>query len=70
MCPASSGWPITVGTWRVDGDLYFSSGQCGEVGCRFYGEYPSYVFRRIDSTYEQPVILIPGNHCERDGVLS
>jgi hypothetical protein len=61
---------VQAGTWRIDGNLYFSSGRCGDVGCQFFGEYPSFVFRRVDGSYEQPVILILGNHCERDGILS
>ena len=58
------------GTWEVRGDLYYSSGQCGEIGCHLSGTYPELIFRRIDGDYEQPVILILGNHCKKDGIVS
>lgn len=61
---------VSEASWRIDGNLYFSSGQCGEIGCQFFGDYPSFVFRRVDGSYEQPVLLIIGNHCERDGIFS
>ncbi len=58
------------GEWSVTGDLYHSSGACGEVGCTLSGTHPSYLFRRADGGYEQDVILILGNHCEKNGVIS
>jgi hypothetical protein len=61
---------VTTGKWAVRGDLYFSSGRCGVTGCIISGEYPSFTFRRADDGYEQPVILIRGNYCEKDGVVS
>lgn len=56
--------------WEVRDDLYYSTGQCGIVGCRLTGEYPSFTFRRTDGGYEQPVILVRGNHCEKNGIIS
>lgn len=58
------------GRWSVRGDLYYSSGQCGEIGCSLTGAFPSFTFRRQDGGYEQPVMLILGNHCEKDGIVS
>lgn len=36
------------GRWRVRGDVYYSSGECGRTGCRLVGQYPNLVFRRLD----------------------
>ncbi len=58
------------GRWRVRGDVYFSSGQCGRAGCHLVGQYPNLVFRRLDGGYEQPAHLILGNHCEKNGLFS
>ena len=58
------------GKWGVRGDLYYSSGQCGTTGCRLTGSYPSFTFQRTDGGYAQKVMLIRGNYCEKDGILS
>ena len=59
-----------VGQWSVRGDLYHSSGQCGEIGCQLAGEGDSYVFIRTDGQYRQPVLVIKGNYCRKDGIIS
>lgn len=61
---------VAAGKWAVRGDLYFSSGQCGVTGCSVSGRFPSFTFRREDGGYEQPVIMIHGNYCEKDGIVS
>lgn len=61
---------VAIGTWAIRGDLYYSSGQCGTTGCSVSGRFPSFTFRREDGGYEQPVILIRGNYCEKDGIVS
>jgi hypothetical protein len=58
------------GKWEVEGDLYFSSGSCGTAGCSLAGRFPSFVFLRTDGGYRQEAIVILGNHCEKDGVVS
>ncbi|MCG6858341.1 MAG: hypothetical protein LJE67_09760 [Salaquimonas sp.] len=58
------------GKWQVRGDTYFSSGQCGREGCQITGQYPNFTFRRLDGEYSQPVILIRGNYCEKNGIFS
>jgi len=65
-----AGGEVAIGNWAVKGDLYYSSGQCGLAGCSLSGDYPDFTFRRTDGGYEQPVILIRGNHCEKDGIIS
>lgn len=59
-----------AGQWSVKGNLYFSSGQCGEIGCILDGANQDYVFRRLDGQYTQPVVVIEGNYCRKDGVIS
>lgn len=61
---------VATGTWEVRGDLYYSSGQCGTSGCSLDGEYPRFTFRRTDGGYEQAVVLIRGNYCDKDGIVS
>lgn len=61
---------LATGFWEVRDDLYFSSGRCGEVGCRLTGVYPELKFRRVDGEYEQDAIVILGNHCKRDAAVS
>ena len=58
------------GKWAVEGDIYYSTGQCGRSGCELIGDVPNLTFRRLDGKYEQPAILIRGNYCEKDGILS
>ena len=57
------------GSWSVAGDLYFSSGSCGETGCRVLGDVPEITFVRIDGGFRQTVTLLPGNQCEKDAVI-
>jgi hypothetical protein len=57
------------GTWSVKGDLYFSSGSCGEVGCRVIGEFPEITFIREGGGYRQSVTILPGNQCENNAVI-
>ena len=57
------------GTWSVAGDLYFSSGSCGETGCRILGDVPEITFVRTDGGFRQTVTLLPGNQCEKDAVI-
>ena len=64
------GGDLAIGSWAWEGDLYYSSGQCGVAGCVLSGDYPAFTFRRTDGAYEQPVILIRGNYCEKDGIVS
>ncbi len=61
---------LTTGRWTVRDDTYYSTGQCGTTGCSISGEYPSLTFRRSDGGYEQPVTVIRGNYCEKDGIVS
>lgn len=56
--------------WSVTGNLYRSSGQCGEIGCTLSGTFPAYIFRRTDGGYSQPVIVVKGNYCRKDGTIS
>lgn len=65
-----SGGQEFTGAWSVKGNLYFSSGQCGEIGCILEGNAPEYVFRRVDGQYSQPVVIMKGNYCRKDGVIS
>lgn len=58
------------GKWRVRDDVYYSSGQCGRSGCWLTGYFPNLVFKRLDGAYEQPVIVILGNYCEKNGLFS
>ncbi|MEC9343518.1 MAG: hypothetical protein VYD64_06700, partial [Pseudomonadota bacterium] len=58
------------GRWHVQDDIYYSDGQCGGTGCRLIGQYPNLTFRRLDGNYQQPVIVIHGNYCEKNGLLS
>ncbi|MFZ1815300.1 MAG: hypothetical protein WBO55_18315 [Rhizobiaceae bacterium] len=58
------------GDWGVRGELYTSSGQCGSSGCQLSGTWPEYTFNRIGGGYSQTVIVIQGNHCEKDGIVS
>jgi hypothetical protein len=57
------------GTWSVKGDLYFSSGSCGEAGCRVIGEFPDITFIREGGGYRQSVTILPGNQCENNAVI-
>lgn len=66
----AQGGQTAEGEWQVRGDRYYSSGQCGEIGCRLTGSFPSFTFQREDGGYEQNVILILGNYCEKDGIVS
>jgi hypothetical protein len=58
------------GFWEIRNNLYISSGRCGEVGCKLSGAYPELKFRRVDGEYEQDAIVILGNHCKKDGIVS
>lgn len=57
------------GTWSVKGDLYYSSGSCGEAGCRVIGEFPEITFIREGGGYRQTVTILPGNQCEKNAVI-
>ena len=57
------------GTWSVRGDLYFSSGSCGEAGCRVIGEFPDITFIREGGGYRQSVTILPGNQCDNNAVI-
>lgn len=67
---AVAGGQSLAGFWRVEGDLYRSSGNCGSLGCRLSGGFPSTVFRRIDGGYVQPATVVRGNHCEKNVLVS
>lgn len=58
------------GRWKVQNGLYYSTGQCGTIGCRIEGQYPNIVFRRVDGGYSHPATLLPGNHCEKDAPIT
>ena len=58
------------GRWIIRDGLYYSNGQCGLTGCTLDGEWPSLTFNRTDGGYSQPVIVIKGNYCEKDGIVS
>ncbi|MEZ5800656.1 MAG: hypothetical protein R3D29_09530 [Nitratireductor sp.] len=58
------------GRWIIKDGLYYSNGQCGLTGCTLDGEWPSFTFNRTDGGYTQPVIVIKGNYCEKDGIVS
>jgi hypothetical protein len=57
------------GSWSVKGDLYYSSGSCGEAGCRVVGEFPDITFIREGGGYRQSVTILPGNQCENNAVI-
>jgi hypothetical protein len=57
------------GTWSVKGDLYYSSGSCGEAGCRVIGDFPDITFIREGGGYRQSVTILPGNQCEKNAVI-
>ena len=57
------------GTWSVKGDLYYSSGSCGEAGCHVIGEFPDITFIREGGGYRQSVTILPGNQCEKNAVI-
>jgi hypothetical protein len=61
---------LNSGRWGVRGDLYTSSGRCGEAGCAVSGAYPDITFRSLDGDYVQPVVVIKGNFCEKNAVIS
>lgn len=67
---AVSGGDIYTGIWSVAGDLYRSNGNCGKIGCRLSGGFPSTVFRRIDGGYVQPATVVRGNFCEKNVLVS
>ena len=58
------------GRWGVLGDLYYSNAACGVDGCNLKGSYPNFVFERTSGGYSQPVLLLQGNHCDKDGTVS
>lgn len=58
------------GRWGAMEGLYYSSGQCGTIGCKIEGEFPELVFKRVDGGYKQPAMIVPGNHCEKNAVFT
>lgn len=58
------------GTWDIKDDLYLSSGRCGEAGCTVSGSTPNITFRSLDGEYVQPVVVVKGNFCEKNAVIS
>ncbi len=61
---------VRQGRWGVLGDLYYSNASCSIQGCKLTGKYPNFVFERTDGGYAQPVMLVPGNHCDQDATIS
>ena len=58
------------GEWSVRGGLFYSSGQCGKIGCRVTGSIPNIVFERLDGGYTQSAMVMKGDYCKKDGIIS
>lgn len=58
------------GRWGAKEGLYYSSGQCGTIGCKIEGKYPELIFKRVDGGYKQPAMLVPGNHCSKNATFT